>query len=297
MGNTQSWTVSNNVQTPLQTESGKKPHGWVNKRFSIRSLRFGAFEVDLESRELRKHGIRMRLAEKPFQILELLLERDGQVVTRKSLKEKLWPDTHVGFEHSLNTAINTLRMLLGDSAQNARYIETLPRLGYRFVAPVIRPERPSQQAAKKMLAVLPIEHFGPVADQEHFADGLTEELTSQLGQLDALRLGVIARTSAIQYKATKKSIAEIARELNVGWVLEGSVRRAERHVRVTIQLIQATDETHQWSASYDRELRDVLSLQSEVARAVAKALAGVLLPASAASEMSASSTCTPKASA
>src|SRR6266571_5615824 len=104
-------------------------------------VRFGTFEVNLHSRELRKHGMRIRLEEKPFQILEMLLERNGQVVTRKTLRERLWPDTYVGYEHSLNTAVNKLRDLLGDSARSPRFVETLPRLGYRFIAPVIKPEK------------------------------------------------------------------------------------------------------------------------------------------------------------
>jgi DNA-binding winged helix-turn-helix (wHTH) protein len=104
-------------------------------------VRFGTFEVNLHSRELRKHGMRIRLEEKPFQILELLLERAGQVVTRSTLRERLWPDTYVGYEHGLNTAVNKLRDLLGDSARRPRFVETLPRLGYRFIAPVIKPEK------------------------------------------------------------------------------------------------------------------------------------------------------------
>src|SRR6266478_2521873 len=102
-------------------------------------LRFGTYEVNLNSRELRKHGMRIRMEEKPFQILEMLLERAGHVVTRRTLREKLWPDTYVGYEHGLNTAVNKLRDLLGDSARSPRFVETLPRLGYRFIAPVVNP--------------------------------------------------------------------------------------------------------------------------------------------------------------
>jgi len=99
-------------------------------------VRFGAFEVNLVSREVRKYGMRIRLEEKPFQILEMLVVDAGQVVTRKALQEKLWPDTVVGYEHGLNTAVNKLRDLLGDSARSPRFVETLPRLGYRFIGPV-----------------------------------------------------------------------------------------------------------------------------------------------------------------
>jgi TolB-like protein/tetratricopeptide (TPR) repeat protein len=244
-------------------------------------VRFGTFEVDLESRELRKHGMLVRLEEKPFRILQLLLEQAGRVVTRRVLREKLWPDTHVGYDQNLNTAVNKLRELLGDSAQSSRFIETLPRLGYRFIAPVVVPVRSSSREAKKMLAVLPFENLGGDPGQEYFADGLTEEMISHLGQLDPRRLGVIARTSATQYKNTRKSITEIASELKVSYVLEGSVRCEGNNARITTQLIEALDQTHVWSTSYNRDLRDILSVQADVARQVGRALSLELLPKAA----------------
>jgi len=240
-------------------------------------VRFGTFEVNLDSRELRKHGMRIRLEEKPFQILELLLERAGHVVSRRTLREKLWPDTVVGYEHGLNTAVNKLRDLLGDSARSPRFIETLPRVGYRFIAPVGTPGE-AALAAKKMLLVLPFENLCGDCEQEYFVEGLTEEMISQLGQLDPKKLGVIARTSAVQYKATKKSIGEMAAELHVDCVLEGSVRCNGRRVRITGQLIEARDQSNLWSATYDRDLHDLLDVQTEVARQIGKALALELLP-------------------
>src|SRR6266852_6586794 len=122
-------------------------------------LRFGTFEVNLHSRELRKHGMRIRMEEKPLQILEMLLDRAGHVVTRRMLRERLWPDTVVGYEHGLNTAVNKLRDLLGDSARSPRFVETLPRLGYRFIAPVVKPGNTGAAAARKMLLVLPFENL------------------------------------------------------------------------------------------------------------------------------------------
>jgi len=237
-------------------------------------VRFGTFEVNLDTRELRKHGMRIRLEEKPFQILELLLERAGHVVSRRTLREKLWPDTVVGYEHGLNTAVNKLRDLLGDSARSPRFIETLSRVGYRFIAPVGE----AAMAAKKMLLVLPFENLCGDCEQEYFVEGLTEEMISQFGQLNPKRLGVIARTSAVQYKATKKSIGEIAAELHVDCVLEGSVRCDGLRVRITGQLIEARDQSNLWSATYDRDLHDVLDVQTEVARQIGKALALELLP-------------------
>src|SRR5260370_8675979 len=234
-------------------------------------VRFGTFEVNLHSRELRKHGMRIRMEEKPFQILELLLERAGHVVTRRALREKLWPDTIVSYEHGLNTAVNKLRDLLSDSARSPRFIETFPRLGYRFIAPVTGPGQ-SAAAARRMLLVLPFENLCGDDEQELFADGLTEEMTPQLGRLNPNRLGVIARTSATQYKATRKSIGEIAEEMHVDCVLEGSVRCNGTRVRITGQLIEARNQTHLLSAIYDRELSDALDVHADVACQICKAL-------------------------
>jgi TolB-like protein/Tfp pilus assembly protein PilF len=241
-------------------------------------VRFGQFEVDFESRELRKQGMRIRLEEKPFQVLELLLERAGQVVTRRALSERLWPDTHVGFEHSLNTAVNKLREHLGDSAQSPRYVETLPRLGYRFIGEIEKQKRAASLTGKRMVAVLPLENLSGSREEEYFADGLTEEMISQLGQVSPKRLGVISRTSSSLYKGTKKPIGTVADELGVQFLIEGSVRREGKRVRITVQLIDSQDQTHLWSASYDRDLRDVLSVQVDVARQIGRALAFELLP-------------------
>jgi len=246
---------------------------------AVETVTFGVFELDLRAGELRKRGMRVRLQEKPFQILAALLRRPGEVVTREELRHRLWPsDTFVEFDRSLNTGLSKLREALGDSAENPRFIETLPRRGYRFIAPVGQPKTALQQDARKMLAVLPFENLSGDSDQEYFADGLTEELISQLGQINPRRLGVIARTSASHLKGTKKSIKEIAGDLNVGYVLEGSVRREGSRVRIAAQLITAQDQTHLWSSTYDRELGDILSVQQDVASRVGAALALELLP-------------------
>lgn len=267
------------------TSKGNKVLASNEINFTDSIVRFGTFEVDLESRELRKQGMYVRLEAKPFQILEILLEHAGRVVTRKTLCEKLWPDTHVGYDQNLNTAVNKLRELLGDSAHSSRFIETLPRLGYRFIAPVAMPGRSSSLATsvatKKMLAVLPFENLAGDPEQEYFADGLTEEMISHLGQLDPNRLGVIARTSVLRYKSTHQSIAEIAEELGVSYVLEGSVRCEGNGARITAQLINAQDQSHLWSASYNRDLQDILNVQANVARQVGRALFLELLPEAA----------------
>jgi TolB-like protein/Flp pilus assembly protein TadD len=243
-------------------------------------LRFGTYEVDLKLREVRKHGLRLRLEEKPFKILELLLERPGEVVTRGVLRKRLWPDTTVGYENGLNTAVGKLRVLLGDSAQSPRFVETIPRRGYRFIAPVERPSRTGSNG-RLMLVVLPFQNLGGDSEQEFFADGLTEEIIVHLGQLNPKRLGVIARTSAVHYKNCGKSIGEIAAELGADYVLEGSVRRYGPRVRITTKLIEAQDQTHLWSANYNREFQDILNVQQGVSAEVGGALEVELLPAHA----------------
>ena len=214
-----------------------------------RIARFGNFEVDFHARELHRNGVRLQAEEKPLKVLELLLKNPGEVVSRKALREKLWPDTTVAYEQNLNTAVNKLRVLLRDSARRPRFIETLPGRGYRFVSFVERPGRRAYSAmGKRKLVVLPFENFGGSADQKYFAEGLIADLISQLAQLNPRRLGVIARTSAIQYMGTRKSIRDISRELKAHYVIEGSVRRERKRIRITVHLIGAKDETHLWSA-------------------------------------------------
>jgi TolB-like protein/DNA-binding winged helix-turn-helix (wHTH) protein/Tfp pilus assembly protein PilF len=297
-----------------------------------RVLCFGSFEVDLGSRELRRQGLKIGLQDQPFRLLALLLERAGEVVTREELRDKLWPaDTFVDFDHSLNTAVRKLREALGDSAETPRYVETLARRGYRFVAPVAEPgptaplaqsadaevasppppttarlppsarralvvaavlasaalvaywvggrPRPRTQPGRRLtLAVLPFDNLSGDADQEYLSDGLTEEMITQLGRLEPDRLKVTARSSTWKYKHAERDIDRLRMELGADYVLEGSLRRAGERVRVTAQLIQAVDQTDVWAETYERDLRDVLVLQSEVARAVARAIALTLTP-------------------
>jgi len=242
-----------------------------------RIARFGNFEVDFHARELHRNGVRLQAEEKPLKVLELMLKNPGEVVSRKALREKLWPDTTVAYEQNLNTAVNKLRVLLRDSARRPRFIETLPGRGYRFVSFVERPGRRAYSAmGKRKLVVLPFENFGDSADQKYFAEGLIADLISQLAQLNPRRLGVIARTSAIQYMGTRKSIRDISRELKAHYVIEGSVRREGKRIRITAHLIGAKDEIHLWSATYDRVLGDILSVQQDVSRQIGRALASEL---------------------
>ncbi|HXX17334.1 MAG TPA: winged helix-turn-helix domain-containing protein [Candidatus Eremiobacteraceae bacterium] len=300
-------------------------------------ISFGPFEADLHTQELRKLGVRLRLPRQSFQILKMLLEHRGELVTREELRAALWPaDTFVDFEHGLNAAINRLREALGDEADNPVYVETLPRRGYRFTGlgaqpndrkPVVKPptvaEQPAQadlqsnvqptpatgrrmtaltlslgllifavfvaglwlantgkvrqrlfggEAASRIesLAVLPLANLSSDPEQEYFADGITEELTMQLGQISALR--VISRQSTMRYKGTKKTAPQIAQELKVEGIVEGSILRAGNQVRISVQLIDAGKDKQLWAESYQRELGGVLALQSEVARTIAVAI-------------------------
>jgi len=284
-------------------------------------VRFGVFEVDFHAGELRKSGLKIKLHAQPLAVLRVLLERPGEVVTREELQQKLWgSNTFVDFDHGLNKTINKLREALSDNADTPRYIETLPRRGYRFIAPVTLPssapelvpttERKSKShftgwaagavavllafgiywfgfrsrvsraptSGKAMLAVLPFENMSGDDSEDYFADGLTEEMIAQLGQVQPASLGVIARTSAMRYKHTKESVAQIGRELGVNYLLEGSVRLAGQRVRITAQLIQAGEQTHLWAESYETPLTDILKVQREIAERITGSLRLELLP-------------------
>ena len=249
-----------------------------------RPVRFAAFEMDLRSGELRKQGVRVNLQDQPFQVLALLVQRAGEVVTREELRRKIWPaDTFVDFEDGLNTTIKKIRSALGDSAESPRFIETLPRRGYRFIVPVQASGGPTPGVEKSvgekvLLAVLPLKNLSADPEQEYFSDGMTEEMIAHLGMLAPRSLGVIARTSVMKYRSTEKSIAEIGGELGVDYVLEGSVRRAGDRIRISVRLIQVSDQTHLWATGYERSLTDVFAVQTEVATNIAQSLAVELLP-------------------
>jgi TolB-like protein len=248
------------------------------------TVRFGEFELDLRAAELRKRGLKIRLQEQPFQILVELLDRPGEVVLREEIRKKLWPNnTVVEFDHSINAAVKRLRDALQDSAEKPRYVETLARRGYRFVAPVsFGDERESarggaaERAASALqpkttsIAVLPFTNLSGDSENEYFSDGLAEELINELGHVPGLK--VVARSSAFQFKGKQKDIRSIAHALGVANIVEGGVRRAGARVRITVQLIAATDGTHLWSERYDREMVDIFAVQDEIARAIATAL-------------------------
>jgi TolB-like protein/DNA-binding winged helix-turn-helix (wHTH) protein/Tfp pilus assembly protein PilF len=291
-----------------------------------RVLRFGAFEADLQARELRKQGMQIKLQEQPFQVLAFLLEHAGEIVTREQLRQKLWPaDTFVDVDNSVNAAVNRLREALGDSAESPRFVETLPRRGYRFVAPVTEVKGPERDSAAEnanaaiparqeevrtignlsrrrsvaklsvalalvmtlvaasvwawekwrapnpphitSLAVLPLENLSGDPSQNYFADGMTDELTTDLARISGLT--VISETSAMRYRGIHEPLRQIAQELGVDAVIEGSVARSGDQVRITAQLIDAKNDRHLWAQSYDRQGSDVLGLERDLSKAIA----------------------------
>jgi TolB-like protein/DNA-binding winged helix-turn-helix (wHTH) protein/Flp pilus assembly protein TadD len=305
-------------------------------------IRFGPYTADLRSGELYNSGIKLKLRDQSFQVLIMLLEHPGEVVTREQLRQRLWPDdTFVDFDHGLNAAVERLRRCLSDSASTPAFIETLPRRGYRFIGQLdpeplpqipkasekeVRLEIPAQSSKpapthsrraisrrtvflisalafattllfffaargrrsrtvsaqpphQTMLAVLPFENLSGDPNEDYFSDGLTEELITQLGSLSPDQLGVIARTTSMAYKRTSKSAQQIAAELGVDYILESSVRRDGNQMRITVQLIRARGQVHVWAQSYDREIRNSIALQEEVAKAVAEQIKIKLSPA------------------
>jgi len=236
------------------------------------TVRFGSFELDQAGGELRKNGAKVRLQEQPLQVLQILLQTPGKLITREELQQRIWPsNTFVDFDHGINNAIKRLREALGDTAETPRYVETIPRRGYRFVGRIER-ETPRFRS----LAVLPLENLSRDPEQEYFAEGLTETLITTLAKIGQLR--VVSRTSAMLYKDARKPLREIAYELGVDTIVEGTVLRVGERVRITAQLIDAQQEVHLWAESYDRNLRDVLDLHSELAQAIARGVQVKLTP-------------------
>jgi TolB-like protein/Tfp pilus assembly protein PilF len=238
-------------------------------------IRFGIFEADLRSGELRKCGAKIRVQEQPFQILVTLLERPAEVVSREELRQKLWPnDTFVDFEHGVNSAVARLRDLLGDSADNPRYIETLPRRGYRFIAPVDGPPgvHPKRRPGKDItsLAVLPFENGAADAETEYISDGITETLINALAQMPRVR--VIARSTVFRYKGRTADPQSVGRELNVGAVLTGRVLLRNGMLVVTAELVDVANGWQLWGEQFNRKQTDILAVQDEIAQKLSERL-------------------------
>lgn len=235
--------------------------------FRQRVLRFGEFEADLRAGLLFKRGVKVRLREQVFVVLSMLLEHAGDVVTREELQKRLWPgDVFVDFEINLNTAIAQLREALGDSAEQPRFIETLPKRGYRFIGSVEARARAAGQtpSTRAKIVVLPIANLSGDPEQDYLSDAITEELITGLASLAPGQLGVIARTTAMHYKGSHKDVARIGRELGVDYVVEGGLRRIGDQMAMNVQLIQPVDQTHLFAGKYDAEMRELFSLQTHI---------------------------------
>lgn len=295
-------------------------------------IRFGDdFELDPRSQRLCRAGRVLKLERIPTEILLLLIEKNGELVTRDQIIERVWGEgVFLDTDNSINGAIRKIRQVLKDDPESPRFVQTVTGRGYRFIAPVVhlaapdredasvvraaapdsspnaaREPRPGRKVAtwqlvsligivvvliaglgtylynlrsrapvqgtpvRSMLAVLPFENLTGDPEQEYFSDGLTEEMISQLGNLDPAHLGVIARTSVMHYKHTGEALDRIGKELGVQYALEGSVRRDSNKVRITAQLIQIKDQSHIWARQYDRDLSNLLALQAEIAQEIA----------------------------
>ena len=318
----------------------------LNPSGSVCHAHFGSFEVDFRSGELLKNGRRVRLQDQPLQVLAMLLEQPGKVVSREELRQRLWPtDTFVDFDHGLNNAINRLRDALNDSTEAPRFIETLPRRGYRFVAqlegqvvtavpftqegsdtpdkPTREPVLAATQSATTLtgprpwlrrrwvafvasavtlsalfglatgawrrglvgsahamriesVAVLPLENMTGDPTQEYLVDGMTDALTTHLAQIGEIR--VISRTSAMRFKGAKKSLPEIAHELHVDAVVEGSISRSNDVMHINAQLIYAPGDRHIWARSYESVQSNLPTIESEIASDVARKIGLALTP-------------------
>jgi TolB-like protein/DNA-binding winged helix-turn-helix (wHTH) protein len=326
------------VKTPQPIENSELSAYKEGERVEVVKS-FKAFRLDRANHLLWRNGDRVPIAPKGFDVLSYLVEHAGRVVTQEEILEALWPETYVNPE-ILRKYIQEIRKALGDRPDNAEFIETLPKRGYRFVAPVTDeseaelPEfatsdsteelatedqaaeatiefeatppaesrsdkhaqwklaivlilvsagaavigayfRGARSGAKASLnnpsiAVLPFVDISPAKDQEYFADGITDQLISDLAQVSGLR--VVGRSSAFQFKGKNEDSREIGRKLGVADVLEGSVRREGNHVRITAELIETNDGFQLWSQTYDHEMKDIFAVQDELARSTTKAL-------------------------
>jgi TolB-like protein len=237
-------------------------------------VRFDCFEADLAVGQLRKHGVRIHLRDQPFQVLASLLKHPGHLVTREELRRRLWGDeVFVDFDNSLNIAVARLRTALGDSATRPSFIETLPKRGYRFIGPVSSPVE-AEPTKRIRLAVLPFLNLSGDPAQEYFSDAMTDEVITALAVIAPEQLRVIARTTAMHYKGCNKDVARIGRELDIDYLVEGGVRRAEGQVAINLQLIRVEDQTHLFAKRYVADGSDIFRTQGVIAQEIAEQMLG-----------------------
>lgn len=239
-----------------------------------RLYQFGPFRIDSNERLLRRGAEVIPLAPKAIETLLVLAASGGRVVEKDELIKTVWPDTFIE-EGGLARNISSLRKALREDVDSVSYIETIPRRGYRFIAPVSE-TRDEAAPATRSLAVLPLANLSGDPSQDFFADGMTDELISYLLKIEALH--VSSRTSVMNYKSARKALRDIARELDVTWVVEGTVLQSGGRVRISVRLIEGATEKHLWAETYEKDMRDVLALQSEVAGDISREIRVKLTP-------------------
>jgi adenylate cyclase len=242
--------------------------------------KFGPFELDTPERRLLRDGVQVPLRLKAFETLRMLVENAGRLVTKEALLRQVWPDAMVE-ENNINANVSILRKALGEDANGQSYIETVPRVGYRFVAPVAQMSSPqsapttSGDAApelepEKSVAVLYFENLSGDKEDEYFRDGMTEDVITELAKIKDLRL--FPRSAVLVFRDKPLAVTEVGQQLRAAFVLEGSVRRAGSRLRITARLAETRTGHSVWAERYDRQLEDVFSIQDEIAQNIARAL-------------------------
>jgi TolB-like protein len=266
---------------PASGNRGTKPE--IHRDFIQPTLIFGSYRFEPASARLSQNDAEVRLTRKAALVLAALLERPGTPVSKQELFANVWRGTVVG-DDALVTCIQELRRALGDNSRQPMYIETRHRHGYRFAAPVAAAGRTASEAGNptptahdpSAIAVLPFADMSPTRDQDYLCESLAEELIDALTHVDGLR--VAARTSSFQFRGNH-DLREIGNRLAVGTLLNGSVRKASDHLRITVQLIDVSTCYHKWSEKFDRSAGDVFAVQDEIAAKVATLLRGGALNA------------------
>jgi TolB-like protein len=236
------------------------------------TVRFGIFELDLKRRELRRKGVLIKLQQQPYEILRLLIAHKGDWVSRESIQETLWPDgCFVDFERGINTAMMKLRHALRETASAPAYVETAPRGGYRLIAPIV--EQPGKDTSSS-IAILPLDDLSNDPETQFFVDGLTDGLITEMARQSGLR--VVSRKTTQRYRNSSKTAREIAAELKVSTLAEGSILRSGDRIRISARVLDAVGDRHLWAQTYDRDLKDILILQQELVTAIARSTSNAI---------------------
>ena len=280
-------------------------------------LRFGNFELDTRAGELRRAGVLIKLTPQQFKLLQYLAEHSGEVLAREQIQRKIWgSDTVVEFDRNLNVCIAQLRSVLNDDSASPRFIETVPKRGYRFVAPIVKPETPKVSSRRWVparwmvagglatalsailivvfavrntpvvptvrLAVMPFENLTGDPNDESALAGLTDELISAFGMIQPARLGVIGRSSVMRYKNSKPGLDQVSRELRVSHIVEGTLRKSAGRVRVAARVVRVADQLQIWTDTFEEDASNLFEIQEDAAARISGAVLQLLFPNSAA---------------